>query len=191
MKKLIKKLLIVTVVVAMVVTAMPLSGIEFEEITKLFTIESEAAAIVMSDVKFEGLYYYRDISGEEDFIEDGNTIESGSEIVKYMGSEENVVIPSELGGKPVVSINHEAFCPDTLTASEINSNKYNSDYPVKKSRLCISEKRNEHIRFSVHSHIKTGKICQNNEKLHHGFLFYRQTEITVGSDFIIIVSHSD
>mgnify|MGYP003302464600 CR=1 FL=1 len=128
MKKLIKKLLIVTVVVAMVVTAMPLSGIEFEEITKLFTIESEAAAIVMSDVKFEGLYYYRDISGEEDFIEDGNTIESGSEIVKYMGSEENVVIPSELGGKPVVSINHEAFCPDTLTASEINSNKYNSDY---------------------------------------------------------------
>lgn len=128
MKKLIKKILILTVIAAMVVTAMPLGGIEFEDIAKLFTIESEAAARLAPNVKLEGLYYYRDISGEEDYIEDGITVESGSEIVKYMGSEENVVIPSELGGKPVLSIDYDAFCPDTLTASEINNNQEYPDY---------------------------------------------------------------
>ena len=136
MKRLIKKLLILTVTAAMIVTALPLGGIDFEEIAKLFTIESEAAARLSPKVKLEGSYYYLDISGEEDFIEDGNTIESGAEIIKYMGSEENVIIPSELGGKPVVSIEYYAFCPDTLTESEINSNKDHPKYPYIENTDC-------------------------------------------------------
>ena len=136
MKNFIKKLLILTVTVAMVVTAMPLTGIEFEEVAKLFTINSEAAARLSPKIKLEGSYYYLDISGEEDFIEDGNTIESGAEIIKYIGSEENIVIPSELGGKPVVSIEYYAFCPDALTESEINSNKNHPKNPYIENTDC-------------------------------------------------------
>ncbi len=108
----------------------PLGGIDFSELAELFRIEAAAGAAWMSSkAQLEGAFYYVDISGKEDYIEEGTIIETGVEILKYMGNDENVVIPSELGGKPVVVISQYAFCPDALTQKQIDTNeKYQTTY---------------------------------------------------------------
>ena len=89
MKKLIKKLLIVTVVVAMVVTAMPLTGIDFSD---LFTVKTEAASAINR-------------AGDYEVRRGSNYVY----ITKYCGNDVDVVIPSELKGKPVVGIQEDCF----------------------------------------------------------------------------------
>lgn len=108
----------------------PLGGIDFSELAELFRIEAAAGAAWMSSkAQLEGDFYYNDISGMEDYIEEGTIIESGVEILKYTGNDENVVIPSELGGKPVVVISQYAFCPDELTQKQKDTNeKYQTTY---------------------------------------------------------------
>ena len=93
MKKLIKKLLIVTVVVAMVVTAMPLTGIGFSD---LFTVKTEAASAINR-------------AGDYEVRRGSNYVY----ITKYYGNAVDVVIPSELKGKPVVGIQEDCFSGST------------------------------------------------------------------------------
>ena len=109
MKKLIKKMLILTVIAAMVVTAMPLTGID---LTNIFTIESEAAAAINRAGDYE---IYRG----SDYVY----------ITKYYGNDIDVVIPSELKGKPVVGIKQDCFSgstaadatPEQLACAKIKS----------------------------------------------------------------------
>lgn len=95
MKKFIKKLLILTVVVAMVVTAMPLTGIDFSE---FFTIKTEAA----TDRNRAGDYGIQNRIGS-DYVY----------ITQYYGNDVDVVIPSELKGKPVVGLKADCFSGST------------------------------------------------------------------------------
>lgn len=121
MKNIIKKSFSVFLAVMFVFGALPLEGIDidFGAIAELFRVEAEASAEVPRGTMREGLYYYYDISDEEGYEDAWNCpIESGVEIIKYLGSEENVVIPSELGGKPVISIGYEAFCPKPLLSTQ-------------------------------------------------------------------------
>ncbi len=108
MKKFIKKLLIVTVVVAMVVTAMPLTGIDFSDI---FTVAK--AEVYKSDAhKVYGDYiYYID----ED--RDGPCVC----LVKYTGSEKNIVVPDEIEGLTVKWIDDECFSYNGTTTSEYSN----------------------------------------------------------------------
>lgn len=97
MKKLIKKLLIVTVVVAMVITAMPLTGIDFSD---LFTVKTEAASAINR-------------AGDYEVRRGSNYVY----ITKYYGNDVDVVIPSELKGKPVVGIQEDCFSGSTAAAA--------------------------------------------------------------------------
>lgn len=108
MKKLIKKLLILTVAVAMVVTAMPLTGIDFGDI---FAVAK--AEVYKSDAhKVYGDYiYYID----ED--RDGPCVC----LVKYTGSEKNIVVPDEIEGLTVKWIDDECFSYNGNATSEYSS----------------------------------------------------------------------
>ena len=98
MKKIYMKILSVLMAAVFVFGAMPLGGIDFDESAELFRVEAEADyACFYTGTEIEGDYYYFDISGDYNFIGDGK-IESGVTIVKYMGHDKNVVVPSELGG---------------------------------------------------------------------------------------------
>ena len=90
MKKFIKKLLILTVVVAMVVTAMPLTGIDFSDI---FSLKADAARLPSGTY---GDFKYRYFNGE-------------LRIDKYYGNETEIVIPSHIDGIPVEIINSSCF----------------------------------------------------------------------------------
>ena len=92
MKKLIKKLLILTVIAAMVVTAMPLTGVDFTNI-----ISPEAKAATKTETFTWGDYEYRIINTNE------------VEITAYWGSDTEVIIPSEIDGKPVTSVGEYSF----------------------------------------------------------------------------------
>lgn len=92
MKKLIKKLLILTVIAAMVVTAMPLTGVDFTNI-----ISPKAKAATKTETFTWGDYEYRIINTNE------------VEITAYWGSDTEVIIPSEIDGKPVTSVGEYSF----------------------------------------------------------------------------------
>ncbi len=94
MKKLIKKLLIVTVVVAMIVTAMPLTGVDFSNI------------IIVADATDGKTYMCGDF---EYAIYSNYNNESTAWILKYLGSEKNLVIPETLDGNIVELINQSCF----------------------------------------------------------------------------------
>lgn len=90
MKNFIKKLLILTVIAAMVVTAMPLTGIDISDI---FTLKADAATIGGGTY---GDFKYRYLSGK-------------LSIRKYCGNDTDVVIPSHINGRPVDKIDTGAF----------------------------------------------------------------------------------
>lgn len=108
MKKFIKKLLILSVIAAMVVTAMPLTGIDFSDIF----IVADA-----TDTYISGDYEY--------LIFSNNNGENTAWILKYNGNEKNVVVPEKINGNIVDSIGMESFkdnqaiesivLPDTVT----------------------------------------------------------------------------
>ena len=109
MKKLIKKILILTVIAAMVVTAMPLTGIDFGDII----INAKA-----TDTYISGDYEYT--------VSENNNHESTAWILKYNGKEKNLIIPEMLDGNIVEYILDKSFednqylesvvLPDTVTA---------------------------------------------------------------------------
>lgn len=101
MKKLIKKILILTVIAAMVVTAMPLTGIE---LTDIFAFKADAAVEKERKHLRCGDYAYNTV-GEKD---DGYC-----EIIKYLGSDTNIVVPETLDGWTVKVIQSGAFVDDT------------------------------------------------------------------------------
>ena len=131
MKNIFKKSLSVFLAVMFVLGAMPLGGIDFGAIADLFRVEANAWPMLSNRTMIEDLFYYEDVSGEQDWFDSDKTIESGVVIIRYMGSEKNVVIPSELGGKPVIAIDDYAFCADTLPAAEQSyADKYGYQYLV-------------------------------------------------------------
>ncbi len=108
MKKLIKKILILTVCAAMVVTAMPLTGTIFKDL-----LSHKALAY---DDFYEGDYE------EDDYFEYGEyecriEEEGKISIMKYKGSAAEVVIPSEINGYTVAYIGEYAFSPMAETDS--------------------------------------------------------------------------
>ena len=110
MKKFIKKLLIVTVVVAMVVTAMPLTGIDFGDI---FSLKADAARLPSGTY---GDFKYRYLSGK-------------LRIDKYYGNDTDVVVPSHINGEPVDLISSGCFrgsTADNATAEQIACTKIKS-----------------------------------------------------------------
>lgn len=112
MKKLIKKLLILTIIAAMVVTAMPLTGIDFSD---LFTVAK--AEISKSDIhKVYGDYIYRVIEGN-------STTDPYVYLVKYTGSEKNIVVPEKIEGLTVKQIGRECFSYNGSTTSEHSNNE--------------------------------------------------------------------
>lgn len=146
MKNIVKKSFSVFMAVLFVIGALPLEGIDidFGAIAELFKVKAVAVAYNTSNTQLEGLYYYRDISGVEDYIEEGTVNGPGVEIIKYIGNEENVVIPTHLGGLPVTVISEFAFCPDPLTEEQKEKNeeyqaKYNKDYYLENTN-CASIK---------------------------------------------------
>ena len=94
MKKLIKKLLILTIIAAMVVTAMPLTGIDFSDI------------FIVADATDGETYMCGDF---EYAIYSNYNNESTAWILKYHGSEKNLVIPETLDGNIVELINQSCF----------------------------------------------------------------------------------
>ena len=109
MKKLIKKLLIVTVVVAMVVTAMPLTGVD---LTSVFTLKA-SAVVEKKDNHASSVDYAYFTVGEKD---DGGYCE----IIKYLGSETNIVVPESIDGWTVKRIGNGAFVDDTENLNQTN-----------------------------------------------------------------------
>jgi len=103
MKKLIKKLLILTVILAMVVTAMPFTETVFKDLLsyKVFAIDEE-------DEEESNYFDYGDYYCHK---EEDNSVT----ILKYKGSTAEIVIPSEINGYPVVYINQYAFSPSSYT----------------------------------------------------------------------------
>lgn len=133
MKNIIKKTLSVFMAVMFVIGAVPFEGIDidFGVIADWFRVEAKAWPLLSNRTMIEGSFYYEDVSGEQDWFDFDKTIESGVVIIRYMGSEKNVVIPSELGGKPVIAIDDYAFCADTLPALEQSyADKYGYQYLV-------------------------------------------------------------
>lgn len=109
MKKFIKKLLILFVIAAMVVTAMPLTRIDFSDI---FTFKVDAARLSGT----EGDFKYRYLSGK-------------LRIYKYYGNDTEVVVPSHINGKPVDVIDSGCFrgsTADNATAEQIACTKIKS-----------------------------------------------------------------
>ena len=92
MKKFIYKLLILTVIAAMVVTAMPLTGVDFSDV---FTLNISAAE--ENETFIWGDYECKIINKNE------------IEIVAYMGADTEIVIPSEINGMAVTVIGRESF----------------------------------------------------------------------------------
>ena len=101
MKKLIKKLLILTIIAAMVVTAMPLTGID---LTDIFTLKADAAVSKERQHLQWGDYAYYPV---------GEKGEGYCEIIKYLGSDTNIVVPETIDGWTVKVIKFGAFVDDT------------------------------------------------------------------------------
>lgn len=120
MKKFIKKLFVLTVIAAMVVTAMPLTGIDFGGI---FAIKAEAATV---DKR-----YYHKSSGDYAYYTVGEKEKDGyCVILKYLGNETNIVVPETIDGWIVKTIDEGAFVDDTENLDDtddywINSNLEN------------------------------------------------------------------
>ena len=115
MKKLIKKLLILTVAVAMVVTAMPLTGLDLGEI---FTLDAEAELFKNEDHKVYGDYIYT-------ITEATSSKEAHINLIKYTGSEKNVVVPETIEELKVKTIGAQCFSYNGSTTSEHrNDEKY-------------------------------------------------------------------
>ncbi len=89
MKKIIKKILILTLAVIMAVTAVPFTGIDF------YTITADAAGEKATYVS--GDYEYTVINTDK------------VEITSYYGKDTEVTIPSEIDGMPVTSIGEYSF----------------------------------------------------------------------------------
>ncbi len=90
MKKFMKKLLILTVVAAMVVASAPFSKIDFSD----FILPEVKAA---TQTFTWGDYEYKTVNKNE------------VELVKYYGKDTEVTIPSEINGMPVTSIGNYCF----------------------------------------------------------------------------------
>ncbi len=109
MKELIKKLLILTIIATMIVTAMPLTGIDFSNIF----IVADA-----TDTYTSGYFEYS--------LNENDEGESTAWILKYNGNEKNLVIPETIDGNIVEVIEMNCFennqilesvyLPDTLEA---------------------------------------------------------------------------
>ncbi len=113
MKKLIKKLLILTVITAIVVTAMPLTGVDFTNI-----ISPKAKAAAKTETFTWGDYEYKIINTDE------------IELVNYYGKDTEVTIPSEINEMPVTSIGEYCFTggdrptkPDWIKHPNAENNK--------------------------------------------------------------------
>ncbi len=115
MKKLLKRLLILTVCATMVVTAMPLTGTFFKDL-----LSHKALAY---DNFYEGNY------DEDDYFEFGEyecriEEEGKISIMKYKGGAAEVVVPSEINGYTVAYIGEYAFSPMAETESGDEVIKY-------------------------------------------------------------------
>lgn len=109
MKRFIKKLLILTVIAAMVVTAMPLTGID---LTDIFTLKADAAV----DKR-----YYHERSGDYAYYTVGDKTKDGHcVILKYLGNERDIIVPETIDGWPVRTINAGAFVDDTENLNDTN-----------------------------------------------------------------------
>lgn len=109
MKKFIKKILILTVCAAMLVTAMPLTGIDFGDI---FAIEAEASPFFGTVGDFKYSVYSKKVT-----------------IKKYVGNDTEVVIPSYIEDMPVTEIGSGCFRGSTAedaTAEELVCSKIKS-----------------------------------------------------------------
>ncbi len=99
MKRIIKKVLILTLALAMTVTAIPFAGIDLSGLFK-----AEAAITKKESHKVFGDYIYADETYEKT---------SGIRLIKYTGSEKNIVVPDRIEDKPVLTIGYECFAYTT------------------------------------------------------------------------------
>ncbi len=101
MKKLTRKILILTVIAAIVVTALTFTGINFGN---LFKVEAATTEYIVSG---DYVYYMYGNSDEEIVI------------AKYMGEDTDVVVPETIDGYTVYAIGTEAFT-DSAENSTVN-----------------------------------------------------------------------
>ena len=118
MKKFIKKILILTVATAMVVTAMPLTGIDFGEMFnhRIFAFDE---VFDEPEEPEEPESYYFDYG---DFY-CRKTKEDVIIIYKYNGSDAIVEIPSEIDGYPVTKLGFYSFSPNSYSVNNIPANE--------------------------------------------------------------------
>lgn len=107
MKKKAKIITCAVLSLLMIVAALPLSGIDFGELFK-----AEAAVQQLSSHKQSGDYVYKIQSSSDAYIT----------IIKYLGSDKNVVVPETIDGYTVRSIDTEAFT-DQAEGSTTSSGK--------------------------------------------------------------------
>ena len=111
MKKHFKKLLAVTVAVAMLVTAIPLTGIGFIDLFKLNVFAADETEEEPQSYEFQYGDFYC-LKSKSDTVT----------IYKYTGSDTVVEIPSEINGYPVTWLGQYSFSPRSNPAND-NVNK--------------------------------------------------------------------
>lgn len=110
MKRIIKKILILTVALAMILTAIPFSGMDLSGLFK-----AEASIAKKESHKVFGDYIYDDETDEKI---------PGIRLIKYTGSEKNIVVPDQIDGKPVLSIGTECFEYEKTNPNIMNGDKF-------------------------------------------------------------------
>ncbi len=160
MKKLIKKLLIVTVAVAMVVTAMPLTGINFGGVLKAFGYSYcenfEKAEFVSGDYAYNVIKWHYPY--DEDIYMDGQyklKYYEGVKIVDYHGSETTLVIPEYIDSKPVIGVGFN-------TITEKCTHKENKNQ-IESIVLPVTLKFIDRYAFKSMSNLKTITMTNNVE----------------------------
>lgn len=109
MKKTSKKLLALIIAAVMAITAIPFSGIDFGSV---FTAD---AAVEKTNKHFQSgdyVYKFRTSTGNE------------LEIVKYLGSDKNVIVPEKIDGYTVKSIGAEAFTDRAENSTTAENKQY-------------------------------------------------------------------
>ncbi len=115
--KLLKKLSAILLAIMLLFGSMPMADLGLEN---LFSSIAFAAEEDYEEEKEEKIDTKKDyVSGDYIYR---YTTKKEIRIIKYMGSDKNVVVPEKISGNPVIRIELAAFCPDY---SYDNSSSYN------------------------------------------------------------------
>ena len=118
--KLLKKLSAIILAIVLLFGSMPMADLELENLFSSIAFAAE-----------------EDNEEEEEKIDTRNDFVSGDfiyrytsqkeiRIMKYMGSDKNVVVPETIDGNPVIKIELAAFCPDYSYDNAPSYNQYNN-----------------------------------------------------------------